>query len=250
MASAAPPEKMILLRLELEKYEPYALFRDRVLAGEDPSEAARQVCVRHGLPTDPLDAETVLKSLGTYCGGLVYGPDRRLLVKVEPLQEVEGLHVLARVDGERNAVRAHVVEQLGVEAAAFATGEIIERLIDSYLGVMQAADPRGAMFELGHALEGFVKKVATVDPPVTIPSSSRTLGQVATTLKNAGRLNSKHFALVMGLTALRNAADHTGDAEIGGATWVVSSETVVLANQLAWRLMRSILATRSGNPEL
>jgi hypothetical protein len=173
-----------------------------------------------------------------------------LLVAVEPFLEVEGSRVLARVSGERDAVRAHIVEQLGVDAAAFATGEIMERLIDWYFDVTRGADPDAAMYQLGHALEGFVKKIATIDPPVVLPAGARMLGQVARELNRVGRLNSKHYALVTGLTGLRNAADHTADAEIGGQTWYLTSDTVIVANQMMWRLMRSFFAVQSNQFEL
>lgn len=250
LASAAPGEKMIILRLQLENFPPYSIFRDRLLAGEHPGDAARQTCLTFSLSIDPIDAEGVLTNWGTYSNGLRYGQDHRLLVPVNEKVRAEVLALSERILAERDAVRAHVVEELGVDAAGFVTGEILENLIDSYLALLKGDPPRDGAFQLGHAIEGFAKKLADLDPPLTLPGNANTLGQVARSLKDQGRLTSKHHAIVSGLTAIRNATDHAGDPEIGGATWIVTKETALVANQMAWRLMRSFFALRSGNPEL
>lgn len=246
LAVASPAEKAVLLRSQLQQYAPYNLFRDRLVAGESPGDAARQTCLRFEFTLDPLDAESVLINWGTYSNGLVYGEDRRLFVTVDQNLLVEALAIHEKVMAERDSVRAHIVQQLDPDAAGFITGAILERLIDSYLGILKEDPLDESMFQLGHAMEGFVKKIAQLDPPVTLPGGVRTLGQVARHLKAEGRLNSKHYGLVVAITEIRNAADHTADDEIDGASWTISRETAFAANHLTWSLMRSFFAARAG----
>ncbi len=247
LATSPPGEKAVLLRFRLETFEPYTLFRNRLVAGEKSADAARQTCQKYQLSIDPLDAETVLINWGTYCGGLAYGDDQRLLVAVNDDLLTEALAIHENVLAQRDSVQAHIIKNLGVEGAGFATGEILDRLVDSYLGILTGSPPRDALFNLGHALEAFVKKLARVDPAITLPAHVKTLGAVAAELKTQGRLLPKHHALVAALTALRNAADHAGDAEIGGATWALSKDAAFAANHLAWIAIRSILAVARGD---
>jgi len=249
LASVPPAEKTVLLRLQLEQYEPYAVFRDRLLAGESSADAARQTCIKFTFAIDALDAETVLVNWGTYSNGLRYAEDRKLLVTVDPDIDRTIVAVQERVVAERAAIRAHIVARLGVDAAAFATGEIIDRLIDSYFDLVNGDPVRDSVFHLGHALEAFVKKVAEIDPVVVLPATTRTLGGVAQHLRNERRFNDKHHGLIVGLTALRNAADHAADAEVG-ATWEISRRTAMAANELGWAVMRSFFETRAGRAEL
>lgn len=250
LSTAAPSEKAVLLRFQLQQFRPYALFRNRLLAGEGASDAARQTVLAYELDIDVLDAETVLVNWGTYSGGLVYGDDQRLLVTVDQDLLQEALQIYEHVMAKRDSVQAYIVENLGVDAASFVTGEILDYLVDSYLKLLTNEPPRDSLFQLGHAIEGFVKKTATIDPVIQIPGNKKTLGAVAEELRSQKRLNSKHFAIVMGLTALRNAADHTADPEIGGLTWAISRETTFAANHLSWSFMRSFFHVQQGKYSL
>jgi hypothetical protein len=250
LAMAPPAAKTVLLRFQLEQFPPYSLFRNRLIAGEGPLDAARQTCLKHDLALDPLDAEGVLKNWGTYSGGLLYGEDQRLLVAIDEAVLKKAVSVYANVVAERDSVRAHVIEKLGVDAAAFATGEVLDRLIDAYLTILEEGPLDEAMFHLGHALEGFVKGIAEIDPAVQLPAGANTIGSVANALKDDGRLLKKHHAIVTSLTAVRNAADHSADPEIGGATWEITRETAISACALTWSLMRSFFAARAQVFEL
>jgi hypothetical protein len=213
-----------------------------IAAGGNPQDAARQTCAVNGVHGDVLDAETTLLNLGTYSGGLVYGEQRQLLVAGHEnvLRAVLAIH--ETVMASRDTVQGHISQKLGTEAAGFATGEVLDLLVDSYLAILEGKPLKDAMFTLGLALEAWVKAVAARTPPLTIPKNVKTLGATVRELKTQGRFNSKHEALLNGLTAVRNAADHTMDTEIG-ATWAFSEDMALTISHLAWATMRSFFAT-------
>jgi hypothetical protein len=248
-ASVSPQEKAVVLRMQLEDYEPYVLFRNRLVAGEEPTDAARQVCVTFGITTDELDARSFLIDCGTFSGSLTYGHAQRLLVNADESVTTDAMTLYEGVLAERDAVIAHIAINLGPEAAGFVTGDIFDYLVDSYLAILNGSPLDGAMFQLGKGVETFVKRLATRPPSLTLPSSVKTLGQVARHLKDHGRLKSKHHSLVIALTDVRNAADHTVDAEIG-ASWQFSRQTAIAASHLTWAFMRSFLAVEAGDFQL
>ena len=248
-AQLRPEPKTILLRYQLEQFPPYAAFRNRIIAGEGAAEAARQSCVQHGLSVDALDAEGTLINLGTYSGDLLRDGGQ-LVVVVDAGLEKMILEIQALVMEARQAVNAHIVQQLGVDAASFATGEALDYLVDSYTRVLDGQPYADAMFLLGKGLESWLKQLVTLDPPLTLPAGTNTMGAVARFLKENNRLNSKHHSILSGIIAIRNASDHSADPEIGGATWTVTRETALAVSHLTWSTMRSFFAVRNGNHAL
>jgi len=245
LASSTPAEKAVLLRFQLDRFAPYALFKARIAAGEQPKDAARQVCIANGSSADPLDVEETLLNLASYSGGLVYGADREVLIAgdVELLKGVLAIH--ETVMATRDTVQAHIARKLGVEAASFATGEVLDALVDSYLTVLGDGPYDQSMFQLGKGLEAWVKALATIDPPITVPSNVNTMGAVANLLRGGNRTTGKHHSMLLGVIAVRNAADHSIDPDID-ATWEISQDTAIAVSHLVWSIMRSFFASRDG----
>ena len=246
LAAASPAEKPVLLRFQLERYRPYAVFKARVLAGEGQRDAARQTCVAADLVTDDLDVEETLVNWGLYSGGLVYGDEKQLLAAGDEVLLREILVVQESVLAQRDTIQAHVTQHLGVDAASFATGEVLDALVDSYLTILGGGPYDQAMFQLGKGLEAWVKGLADLDPALTLPQGTNTMGAVANFLRQQSRTTGKHHSILMGVVAIRNAADHSVDADIG-ATWDITRDTALAASHLTWALMRSFFAARLGN---
>src|SRR6266511_5570481 len=118
------------------RFAPYSVFKARVLAGEGQRDAARQTCVAADLSSDELDVEETLVNWGLYSGGLVYGDEKQLLVAGDEVVLQDLLAIQEAVLAQRDTVQAHIVQRLGVDAASFATGEVLDALVDSYLTIL------------------------------------------------------------------------------------------------------------------
>jgi hypothetical protein len=115
--------------------------------------------------------------------------------------------------------------------------------------ILQEGDYQLAMFQLGKAVEAWEKKVVDADPQHTLPEGTNTMGAVAKFIKDENLATAKHVSILMGVVAVRNAADHSADPEIN-ATWAISRETALATSHLTWALMRSVVAWKSGVYEL
>ena len=250
LSQADQAQKTVLLRYQLESYEPFTLFRNRIVAGETPENAARQVSLACNLTTDQHEIERTLKDWGTYSRGLIYAEDQSLLAAVDAQLFQEVLDIRKTVLDERAAVQAHVIDELGPDAAGFATGECLDKLVDGYFDLVRGQPADQSIFQLGKGLETFLKALSDRDPPLNVPGNVRTMGQHAHFLKTQGRLKEKHFQVVMGIVGIRNAADHAGDPEIGNSPWAVSKAAAFAAHHLTWAFMRSWFAAEEGNYEL
>src|SRR4029077_9025783 len=130
LAQASQAQKTLLLRYELEAYEPFALFRNRILAGESPENAARQVCVVFEIEDDAHEVERTLRDWGTYSRGLSYAEDQSLLATVDQDLFRRVLEIHEVLLDQRAAVQAHILDRLGSDAGGFLTGEPLDRLED------------------------------------------------------------------------------------------------------------------------
>lgn len=249
LAASNAAEKTVLVRLHLERFRPYAVFRARIAAGEHPKDAARQACVSEGLTSDPLDAEETLLNWALYSQSLVHGPERELLVPGDDQVLHKALAIQEAVATKRDTVLAHITQKLGVEAAGFAAGEALDGLVESYLTIIAGGAMDHAMFQLGKGLEAWFKKLPELDPDITLPPGAMTMGAIANSLRGHGLTTRKHHALLLGVIAVRNAADHAADADIG-ATWAISRDTALATSHLAWSTMRSVFAGRAGDHRL
>lgn len=247
LAHATQAQKTLLLRYELEGYGPYSLFRNRIVAGESPENAARQVCVTFDLEDDAHEVERTLRDWGTYSRGLSYAEDQSLLATVDKDLFRRVLEIHEVLLDQRAAVQAHILDRLGPEAGGFLTGEALERLEDAYLDLVKERPADQSTFQLGKGVEVFLKKLARRAPALTVPAATKTMGQYAYFLKEEGRLKEKHFQVIMGLVGIRNAADHAGDPEISNASWEISRELAFAANHMAWAVVKSVFAVEDGN---
>jgi hypothetical protein len=250
LAQATPPQKAVILRFHLEAFRPYALFRDRLVAGETPESAARQVGVKYGLAADTHEIERALKDFGAYCKGLSYSEDQTLRAHVNTELLAELLAIHQEVLDDRAAVQAHILDRVGPDAAGFLSGPAMDSLVDGYLSLIKDRDPRASVFHLGNAIEQFLKDLADREPALTVPKKVKTMGQYAQLLKDSERLRSKQYQIVMALVGLRNAADHQGDGEIDNNQWTIQEETAKAAHHLAWSFVRSWFKTDAGDHSL
>jgi hypothetical protein len=75
LVNARNEDKRVLFGVHLNQFEPFAVFVDRLRAGNPPQQAALQVCAVHDFTDDPIVAWRAFESWGTYAGSLVRAQD-------------------------------------------------------------------------------------------------------------------------------------------------------------------------------
>ncbi len=151
VAPSAPP-KIAALRVALESYEPFALFRTRLKATAGvPSEAARQTKVTLDLSEHRDIIKDTLISLATYSHALDT-EGGGLFVPADDTIENQ-LLTLAQACGDVVAAEARIRLQMGDAAAdLIARNEVFLPLANALLRAA-AGDARGAVVLAGNAVE-------------------------------------------------------------------------------------------------
>jgi hypothetical protein len=235
--------KAAVLRLLLESYEPFIVFRERLAATKDVSAAAKQTKAALDLDAHREEVKDTLISLGTYSqalttqGGGHYGPAE---------DEAEHpLDAMVHACADMTASEARIRQQLGAAAAAVVSRDhVLLPLADALLKA-QENDGRGAVVAAGNAVESYLEEYAT----------RRTVQ-----LGHAPGINAKIDKLVPGnvipkklatvgkyLGHVRNAADHGVDTEVG-APWTIRPATGVEYVFVSCSFIAAVTAREQNKP--
>lgn len=213
-------QKAAVLRIVLESYQPFVLFRDRLVATGLAATAAQQTRAALSLGAHHEVIKDTLISLGTYSHALVTEGGGRYRPEDNPFENT--LEILAKGCRDAAAAEARIREQLGADAATTTSREeVIVPLADALLRA-SAGDSRGAVVAAGNATESYLDGLAS---------------RLGVNLAGATGINSKLDRFAQGnnlprkliqvgkyLGHIRNAADHGIDEEVG-ASWTIRGPT-------------------------
>jgi hypothetical protein len=238
-------EKAAVLRVLLESYEPFVVFRERLVATGSAPTAAQQTKVTLDLNAHREEIKDTLLSLGTYSHALITeGGGRYSQSAAPPANTLEDLMAAAQ---NAAAAEGRVRQQIGAEAAAAVSrDEVLVPLSEAWLRAA-GADGRGAVVEAGNAVESFLTALA---------------GRTGTNITGANGINAKldkFQAAILPkklvnvgkyLGHVRNAADHGVDPEVGAA-WSIRSATGVEYVYVACSFIAAIVSRERGHaPEI
>ena len=237
--------KIAALRVALESYEPFVLFRTRLKATDFPAEAARQTKVVLDLNEHRDIIKDTLISLGTYShaldteGGGLFVPandaiENRLLA-------------LAQACGDVAAAEARVRVQMGDGAAdRVARNEVFLPLANALLKAA-SGDARGAVLLAGNAVESYLEALAVRVGGVNLAGAAGLNAKLERfTVANA--LPKKLIQVGKYLGNIRNAADHgLGDPDVN-APWTIQESTGMEFVYVACSFISSVTARELGQP--
>jgi hypothetical protein len=242
--------KAAILRIALESYEPFVIFRQRLKGTELAAAAAQQTRTTLALTAHRDAIKDTLVSLGTYSKAIkTEGAGR-----YEPSELPVGNHLLktAQGCGDVAAAEARIRLQMGVDAAnSVARDDVLLPLANALLQA-GAGDGRAAVVLAGNAVESYLAALG---------------GRLAVALGGAHGINAKldRFAhagagqvpanalpkklIFMGkyLGNIRNAADHGVDPEVG-ATWQIQPSTGLEFVYVACSFISAVTAREQGQP--
>jgi len=237
-------EKAAILRIAIESYEPFQVFREEHEATNSVTEAAQRTKVKLDLSCHREELKATLLSLATYAGALspvqgnTYTRDaQRLTALLDEL--VAGSREIA--DAEQT-----VRDELGARAGDVDYEQIIRPLVTA-LRHAAAGAGREAVLQAGIAVENFLTATG-VRQGIDLTGANGINAKMQRIVDD-GCAPKKILNISKYLGHLRNAADHGVDEEIG-ATWAISQKTGRNYIFVATSFVRSVLDYGANQHEL
>jgi hypothetical protein len=213
-------KKAALLRIMLNSYEPFILFRERLVATDTPATAAQQTKIVLDLDAHREDIKDTLISLGTYSHALITegGGHYHLYSGTSD----NSLEVLADACNDATAAESRIREQLGPDAVALVSREEVILPLTNALIRARTSDPRGAVVSAGNAVESYLNALAL---RLTVSLSGATgINGKLDKFTTANQMPKKLAQVGKYIGNVRNAADHGTDSDVG-ASWAIRSST-------------------------
>lgn len=240
---AAP--KMALLRVLLEDYEPFRVFRSRLAATADASTAAEQTRVLLDLDAHRDEILQTLISLGTFAQALVTTGGGHHRAADDAVGSA--LVTLAQSASELASAEAEVLGQLGRDAYDACTyAEVIQPLCEALVKANEG-DARGAVTNAGNAVESYLAELAGRQG-VNVVGAHGVTAKV-NRLSDANWMPGKLKAVGTYLGNIRNAADHGIDPDIN-ASWNFAPHTGVEYVFVALGFVRACDGVERGGPPI
>lgn len=237
-------EKAAILRVVIESYEPFLVFREEYEATRNVTDAAQRTRTKLDLDCHREQIKETLLSLATYSGALVAGQGNSYE------RDARGLTILLEelAAGSREVAEATLTirDELADAAGQVDYNDVILPLV---AGLRHAAARNGreAVLQAGIAVESFLSAAAAHHGTNIVGANG--INAKMHNLVQAGHYPNKLQNVCRYLGHVRNAADHGADNEIG-APWDVSAQTGRNYVFVAIRLIRSMIGHRSGNHDI
>jgi hypothetical protein len=220
LSTSAQPQKAAVMRIVLESYEPFIVFRQQLVATGDATKAARQTRTVLDLDAHHEQIKDTLVGLGTYAQALKTSGGGQYAPGDQPIANV--LAELARACADVAAAEARIREHLGQDAAnAVSKTDVIDPLANALIRAAKP-DPRAAVTEAANAVESFLTAAA---PNANVGlAGANGINAKVQRFVTAHVLPAKIASVGHYLGHLRNAADHGADQEVG-APWTIRDAT-------------------------
>lgn len=239
-------ERAAVLRVIIESFEPFQVFREELEATDDASTAANRTKARLDLDCHREEIKDTLVSLATFSGALTvvqgntYERDNKSMGNL--------LAELAAGSGEEAAAIYRIRKEIGPNASAVCDqNEVIAPLAAGARHASGGGGGREAVVNAGNAIESFLNWYGNERGHSVAASPG--LNAKVESLRQAGHLPLKLVNASKYLGHIRNAADHGVDEGIG-APWDISDATGRNYIFVAAQFIRSVVDFKDGKFEI
>lgn len=245
--TSIPDQKAAVLRIVIESYRPFVVFRERLLSNPDVALAAGQTKILCHLPAHRDEVRDTLISLGTYAHALVTEGGGNYQLETGP--SVNSLQTLAAACTDMAAAETRVRSQLGPVAEAVLThlrDTVILPLADALVRAKNR-DGSGAIQAAGNAVEAHVDALAG-RMGVALGTATGIISKLNRFATAPRRLPAKLIQVGNYLGAIRNAADHGTDADINNASWQIRDATALEYVYVACSFIAATIGIERNDP--
>lgn len=244
VTAASDDQKAAIMRLILEQYEPYKVFKIRYGFTHSIDAACRQTKTLCSIEGNERDIKNTLISIATYAKAL----------------KSEGANLYSFVEEDHT---------LSLVEAALSESTVSEKLLREFFGdnlyskvnpttvieplaeafqksKADSPDTRAVIVYSANAFESFLDDYAST-------KSVSLAGQNGIIQKRnalAGNISKKHKGMIEYIGQVRNATDHGADNDENGQMWTVTRDTALLYPCIVASVIRDILQRDNGNIEV
>lgn len=244
--AAAPEQKAAVLRILMESYRPFTVFRERLVATSDLKTAAQNAKTLCNIPAHRDEVKDTLISLGTYSRALV--PEGGGNYQLETASLSNALQVIAAACADAMSAEGRIRAQLGPAAEATLANQrdnVIVPLADALIRANNR-DGAGAVQAAGNAVESHINAMAA-RMGVALTGANGIIQKLAK-FSNPRRLPRKVIQIGDYLGAIRNAADHGSDPDINNASWQIRDATGLEYVFVACSFIAATVAVERNDP--
>jgi hypothetical protein len=237
------PQRAATLRIMLESYEPFRIFRQQLVATADANRAARHTKAALGLTAHPDEIKDTLVNLGTFAEALVTSGGGHYTPSEQPV--LNALSEVAHACADVAAAEHRIRQLLGPDAAgSVSQADVIDPLANA---LIKAAEPdaRGAVLRAGNAIDSFITGAAA-GPAVSLVGATG-INSKLQRFATGAILPPKVLSVGYYLGNVRNAADHGVDPAFGVA-WTIRNATGLEFVFVACSFIAITVSRLAGHP--
>jgi signal transduction histidine kinase len=235
-------QKAIALRIALEEYKPFVVFRERLSTTNSADSAAQQTKVLLDLDAHREEVKDTLISLGTYAGAIKIEGGGRYSPSTDAL--ANQLIDLAKACDDLVAAEARIRNQIGERAKELDRDEVLVPLANALLKA-KALQPSDAVKDAAIAVESFLARLAD-RMSVSLNGASGII-QKLDKFRAGNHLPKKVIESAKYLGQLRNAADHGVDADTAvSSTWRIQDSSGLQYVYIACSFINACLEREAG----
>jgi hypothetical protein len=245
LAEGSLDQKRQIFRTHLERFEPFAYVRRRMVQGFDLHQACREARVRFDLAPTPAVIRDVFARWGAYARSFVGDPPQ---VDISHGIDAPIATVVDAILDETTSAEVILSDELGPRVYIELDQGVRENLLAAIRKFRERQEPRSVAQPLGIAFEDFLRVIAA-QHGIDV-STKNGIGQVGDALRAEDKIAKKHVGLVHAISAMRIAAEHGIDQE-ENEEWAITAQGVRLLLASVALAVKSISAYNSrGELEL
>ncbi len=241
---ATPDEsrKAALLRVVLESFEPFIVFRNRLIATNSADTAAQQTKAQLDIESHREEIKDTLISLGTYTSALISQGGGRYTASNHELNNQ--LRALADTANDQAAAEAIIRQQIGPMVDQLDRTEVIVPMANALLNA-KALRANDAVADAARAVESFLARLA--DRLTINLTGANGINQKLDKFRPGNHLPKKVVEAAKYLGQVRNAADHGVDVDPDvGHVWQIQQTTALQYVYVACSFINAALEREAG----
>jgi hypothetical protein len=245
--TSLPDQKAAVLRLVIESYRPFVVFRERLLSTADVSLASKQTKTLCRLPAHYDEVRDTLISLGTYSHALITEGGGNYQLETGPADNM--LQTLAIGCTDLAAAETRVRNQLGPPAET-TLSSLRDTVIIPLADALRRANNRdgsGSIQAAGNAVEAHIDAMAS-RMSVNLGTATGIISKLTKFATPPRRLPNKLIQIGTYLGAIRNAADHGTDSDINNQSWQIRDATALEYVYVACSFIAATIGIERNDP--
>lgn len=242
VSSRNDDHKAAIMRLVLEQYEPYAMFKKRHGFTGSMDLASKQIKTLYSMSSSYKDIRNTIINIGTYSRALINDGANTYSFNQDEISYIEILELALKFKAnDDNALST----QLGELACSYIdTKNVFEPLSEAYSKIQNVNNDKNTIILYsGNAFESFLQQIAD-ENGISLEGKSG-ISAKSDALKSV--ISKKHRGMIQYIIQIRNAADHGADSNEGGRVWDISDDSAQFYPMIVSSIIRDIVFYKNGN---